>query len=73
MMPQDEHDPREQLPIVLTVKDIQRLLRISRAKAYDLTHKAGFPCVRIGRTIRIPRDAFLAWLTAQASQEDNII
>jgi len=42
-------------------------MNIARATAYELTHTAGFPVVRIGRCIRIPREAFLTWLNAQAN------
>ena len=59
----------DQLELVLTVEDIQRVLRISRAKAYELAHTNDFPTIRIGRAIRIPRDAFRRWLDAPEHQE----
>ena len=37
-------------------------LGISRVGAYNLCHAKGFPSVRIGKRILIPRDRFLAWL-----------
>jgi excisionase family DNA binding protein len=55
----------QDLPSVLTVKEMRRLLRISRQKAYDLVHRRGFPAVWFGRAIRIPRDAMLRWLEEQ--------
>jgi excisionase family DNA binding protein len=55
-----------ELPLVLTVSDIQRMLGISRVTAYELVHRQDFPIVRIGRVIRVPRDAFLRWLETQA-------
>lgn len=57
-----------QLPLVLTVYQVQEILGISRAKAYELSRRNGFPAVRIGRVIRIPRDAFFIWLEAQTLQ-----
>ena len=56
-----------ELPLVLTVSDVQRMLGISRGTAYELAHRQDFPIVRIGRVIRVPRDAFLKWLEAQAN------
>jgi excisionase family DNA binding protein len=62
-----DHSLTEQeLPLVMRVEDVQRALLISRLKAYELVHQQGFPTVRIGRAIRVPRDAFLRWLEAQA-------
>ncbi len=59
----------QELPLVMRVADVQRALMISRLKAYELVHQAGFPAVRIGRAIRIPRDAFIRWLHEQTSVE----
>jgi excisionase family DNA binding protein len=52
----------EDLPAVLTISQVQQFLRISRPKAYELAHQRGFPVLRFGRAIRVPRDAFLQWL-----------
>jgi excisionase family DNA binding protein len=54
------------LPLVLRVSDVQRVMGISRVTAYELVHQQGFPLVRVGRVMRVPRDAFLRWLEAQA-------
>ena len=50
------------LPITLSVEDVASYLGISRVGAYNLCHSKGFPSMRIGKRILIPRDAFLAWL-----------
>jgi excisionase family DNA binding protein len=46
----------------LTVKDVREYLRISQSAAYSLTHSKDFPVCRMGGTIRIPREPFLAWV-----------
>lgn len=46
----------------LTVADICAYLNISQGKAYALTHRSDFPVCRLGSCIRIPRNAFLAWI-----------
>jgi len=53
---------------VLTVEDVRNYLKIGRNAAYSLVMSEGFPVIRIGKTIRIPRDAFLKWIETQASQ-----
>lgn len=55
-----------ELPAILTADHIQKALGLSRGKTYDLLHRADFPAILFGRAIRIPRDAFLRWLDAQA-------
>ena len=52
----------DDLPVVLTMRQLREVLQISRPKAYELAHQKGFPVVRFGRVIRIPRDALLRWL-----------
>ena len=42
-------------PLWLTVKQAAQLLQLSEDTVYPLTHRADFPAVRIGRTIRIAR------------------
>lgn len=59
----------DDLPLVLTIEHVRQALRISRQKAYELPHTKGFPAVRFGRAIRVPRDAFLKWLEMQAGGE----
>lgn len=49
-------------PFYMTVADVKNYLNISQAAAYELTHRSDFPTARIGGSIRIPRDAFLAWV-----------
>ena len=51
-----------ELPLVLEVSDIQRIMGISRATAYELVHKPDFPAFRSGRLIRISREAFFEWM-----------
>ena len=46
----------------MTVAEMRAYLNISQASAYDLTHRKDFPTCRFGGSIRIPRQAFLAWV-----------
>ena len=50
------------LPLILDVTDIQHIMGISRASAYELVHTPGFPVVRSGRLIKISKKAFFNWL-----------
>ena len=42
-------------PDVLTVSDLQKLLSIGRSTAYRLIESGEIRCIRVGRTIRIPK------------------
>jgi excisionase family DNA binding protein len=54
----------EELPMVLTVAEAARALRISHTTAYELAHRwmatggaEGLPVVQLGRVLRVPRAA----------------
>ena len=66
-----DHGRPEELPLLLTVEELARTLRISRTMAYELVNRANFPAVRIGRAIRVPRDALLRWLEAQTGADQR--
>lgn len=51
----------ENLPNILTIQDVQKILRIGRCQAYELAKRPDFPKLPINKPIRIPRDAFLQW------------
>lgn len=59
------------LPEILTVGDLQSILRLSRAKCYTLVHQEDFPKVTIGRCIRIPKKGLIAWLETQSTGCNN--
>lgn len=53
------------LPLMLSVPEVAKVLGISRAGAYDLVRTDGFPKIRIGNRIVVPRDKFIAWIDQQ--------
>jgi excisionase family DNA binding protein len=59
------------LPVVLTVAQVQAVLRIARGTAYELVHQAGFPTIRIGRALRIPKAGFIRWLQEASAEGDE--
>ncbi len=54
-----------ELPLVLTVGETAKALRVSRGSMYEAIRSGDFPhAVRVGRTIRVPRHALLQFLGA---------
>lgn len=60
------------LPEMLRVDEAATFLRIGRNRAYEETAlflrtggAAGLPCIRIGRSLRVPRHALRQWVAAQ--------
>ena len=53
-------------PVLLTIEEASRYLRISRAKTYLMAKCGELPAVRMGRSVRIRRDRLDAWLDEQS-------
>ena len=52
----------DQLPIVLNADQLALALGISRANAYQLMHSKGFPTLRIGKRMMVPKDRLIEWM-----------
>ena len=60
----------QDLPLTLTAPEVGEVLGISRASAYALVRAKGFPRMKIGTRILVPRDKFLAWIDQQTEVEE---
>lgn len=52
----------ENLPLILTPKDVQNILNWSKDKVYRLFRSKSFPSEKIDGKYIIPRPRFLKWL-----------
>ena len=55
----------DQLPLALSAEDVAQVLGISRANAYALMHSKGFPTIRIGKRMTVPKDKLIEWIDKQ--------
>jgi excisionase family DNA binding protein len=62
--------PVRDLPLLLDAVEAGRLMSISRAKVLSLAASGDIPSVRVGGSIRIPRDSLKAWIDAQTKAPD---
>ena len=58
----------EDLPLMLSVPEKGAALGISRAGAYELARSEGFPALRIGTRIVIPKDKLQEWVDKQTEK-----
>ena len=54
-----------EFPELLTVKEVQLKMRISKAGIYNLINSGEIPLVKIGHRKLIPKKEFLVWLKEQ--------
>ena len=59
----------DELPLMLNVVQVAAVLGISRAGAYELVHSDGFPALKIGSRIVVPKDRLREWIDANTTQK----
>ena len=52
----------DELPIMLSVPQLAVVLNISRSGAYALVRSDGFPSLKIGSRIVVPKDKLQDWI-----------
>lgn len=52
----------EDLPGVLSVKELKDYLGISRAGAYQLLHREDFPTLHVASSLLVAKDKLLIWM-----------
>jgi len=55
----------DQLPLALSAEEVSQVLGISRANAYALMHSKGFPTLKIGKRMTVPKDKLIEWMEKQ--------
>lgn len=59
----------DELLLMLNVVQVAAVLGISRAGAYELVHSEGFPALKIGSRIVVPKDKLREWIDANTTQK----
>lgn len=60
----NQHDI-DKLPYSLNAQQVAEVLGVSKNCAYTLMHSKGFPTLRIGRRMVVPKDKLLQWMEEQ--------
>ena len=52
----------DQLPLFLNAEMVAKVLGVSPSSGYELLHEDGFPVLRLGNRMVVPKDAFIRWV-----------
>ena len=58
----------DELPLFLNAEMVAKLLGVSTSSAYELMHEKGFPSLRIGSRVVVPKDKLLAWIDKKTNK-----
>ena len=52
----------DELPLFLNANTVAKALGVSPSTGYELMHEKGFPALRIGNRIVVPKEKFREWV-----------
>ena len=54
------------LPLFLNAKLVAQALGVSISTAYEVMHEPGFPTLRVGSRMVVPKEKFIRWVEEQS-------
>ena len=61
-MKQSTYQSYDDLPLFLNVNLVAQVLGVSISTAYEVMHEPGFPVLRVGSRIVVPKEQFIQWV-----------
>lgn len=61
-MKQSMYKHYDELPLFLNSETVAKTLGVSPSSAYELMHEPGFPMLRIGNRMVVPKEQFIQWV-----------
>ena len=61
-MKESKYKSYDDLPLFLNAELVAQVLGVSPATSYELMHEDGFPTLRIGNRMVVPKEKFIQWV-----------
>ena len=61
-MKKSEYRSFDDLPLFLNAETVAKVLGVSPSSGYELMHEPGFPVLRIGNRMVVPKEQFIQWV-----------
>ena len=68
-MKQVKYKSYGELPLMLSVPEMAAVLGISQAGAYELVRTDGFPSLKVGSRIVVPKEKFIEWIDENTAKK----
>lgn len=52
----------DELPLFLNAETVAQVLGVSISTAYEVMHEPGFPALRVGSRMVVPKEQFIQWV-----------
>ena len=60
----------DELPLFLNSATVAKVLGVSPSSAYELMHEPGFPVLRVGSRMVVPKEQFISWVNQNTGGAD---
>ena len=57
-----EYKSYDDLPLFLNAATVTKVLGIAPSSSYELMHESGFPVLKIGNRMVVPKEKFIQWV-----------
>ena len=57
-----EYRSYDELPLFLNAKLVAEVLGVSPSSGYELMHEPGFPVLKVGSRMVVPKEQFIRWV-----------
>jgi excisionase family DNA binding protein len=57
---------------LLRAEEVAQLLGVGRSKVFEMIRSRELPMIRMGRSVRVPRTALLAWIEQSTQRPDSV-
>lgn len=61
-MKESQYKSYDDLPLFLNAEQVDQVLGVSSSSAYELMHETGFPVLKVGSRMVVPREKFITWV-----------
>lgn len=61
-MKQSKYKSYDDLPLFLNAEMVAAVLGVAPSSAYELMHEAGFPVLKVGSRMVVPKEKFVQWV-----------
>ena len=62
-MKESTYKSYDDLPLFLNAETVAKVLGVSPSSGYELMHEGGFPTLKIGNRIVVPKEQFIRWVS----------
>ncbi len=64
-MKESKYNSYDDLPLFLNAELVAAVLGVSPSSGYELMHEPGFPVLKIGSRMVVPKEKFIQWVEEQ--------